>query len=162
VALLCGSRYNWIIIPGIGCQNGSKKAKYEKIFYGLRSRMFSQEVGDFTWRWEGVMEASKINVHKNSSKIYFFINKYLRFFLKKLWAWIRIRIQHSLDPVPQQWLLEKKIEKHRKTYLKNSFRGITLYVVPIGRKLSNHGFFLRKQNSRFVATAKGDPTNYFI
>jgi hypothetical protein len=31
VALLCGSRYDWIIVPGTGCQNGSKKAKYEKI-----------------------------------------------------------------------------------------------------------------------------------
>jgi hypothetical protein len=31
VALMCGSRYNWIIVPGTGCQNRLKKAKYEKI-----------------------------------------------------------------------------------------------------------------------------------
>jgi hypothetical protein len=52
--------------------------------------------------------------------------------------------------------------KRRKTYLKHSFRGIALYVVPNGRKLPKHGFFLRKLNSRIVNKAKGDPTNYFI
>jgi hypothetical protein len=145
-------------------QNGSKNAKYEKISCLEEPDVFSRGWG-FTWRWEGIMEASTINVHKNSSKIiFFFINKLLRFFLKNYGpgsesgfskAWIRLHNNGF-------WRNKLISIKHRKTYLKNSFRGIALYVVPNGRILSKHGFFLRKLDSRIVAKAKGAPTNYFI
>jgi hypothetical protein len=63
VALLCGSRYNWIIVPGTGYQNGPKKAKYENVSCLEEPDVFSGGWG-FTWRREGIMDAFKINVHK--------------------------------------------------------------------------------------------------
>ncbi len=80
------------------CHNGSKKAKYEKIFYGLRSRMFSQEVGaslgDGKVSWMRLWST----YIKNSLKINF-SKIFLRFFHKNYGpgsesgfskAWIRL------------------------------------------------------------------------
>jgi hypothetical protein len=78
--------------------------------------MFSQEVGGFTWRWEGIMDAFKINVHKKFFKKFFPKINFYDFFLKKYGlgsesgfskAWIRL---HN-NGFWRKKLISKEIEK---------------------------------------------------
>jgi hypothetical protein len=67
VASLCGSRCNWIIGPDTGGQNGSKKAKYEKISCLEEPDVFSGD-GKASWKRR---RSTYIKIHQ---KLIFFIN----------------------------------------------------------------------------------------
>ncbi len=76
---------NWTRTRG---QNGSKKAKYEKISCLEEPDVFSRGWGlrlEMRRHHGSVDDQRTIKIHQ---KLIFFINKLLRFFLKKLWAWI--------------------------------------------------------------------------
>ncbi len=146
VALLCGSRYNWIIVPGIRCQNGSKKAKYEKISCLEEPDVFSGGWGS-SWRWEGIMDASTINVHKNSSKLIFSKINFYDFFLKNYGpgsetgfskAWIRLH--------KKTMAFGEKIDLYKKSknLPQKQFSRHSLVRRPYWQKIVKPWFFLEK------------------
>jgi hypothetical protein len=108
-----------------------------KRFHVFKSRLFSQEfeasLGDGKASW---MRRRSTYI-KNSSKIYFFIYKFVRFFEKKIMG---------LDPAPQQWLLEKKIDLYKtsKNLPQKQFSRHSLVRHPYWQKIVKTWFFLEK------------------